>query len=155
MDCEHITIPIEPIDYIVCFGMLHRLDISHAFPEMRRILKDGCQLLAAESLGHNPVIRFYRNRTPELRTEWRRDHILSEKDINLEKQFLRLGEVRYWHFLCPPSASFRKSRLFQFILKFTNRCDRIIATLPLIFLLAWQIRFGLIKKIGISWNTST
>ena len=40
-DAENTMLPDNSIDVIVCSGMLHHLDLSYAFPELRRILRPG------------------------------------------------------------------------------------------------------------------
>lgn len=37
-DCENTGLPDECIDVCICSGMLHHLDLSYAFYELRRIL---------------------------------------------------------------------------------------------------------------------
>ena len=68
-DAENTKLPDNCIDVIVCSGMLHHLDLSYAFPELRRILKPGGKILAVEALDYNPFIKFYRLLTPDMRTE--------------------------------------------------------------------------------------
>lgn len=40
-DAENTMLPNDSIDVIICCGMLHHLDLSYAFPELRRILRPG------------------------------------------------------------------------------------------------------------------
>ena len=40
-DAENTMLPDDSIDAIICSGMLHHLDLSYAFPELRRILRPG------------------------------------------------------------------------------------------------------------------
>ena len=35
-DCENTGLPNTCVDVILCCGMLHHLDLSYAFPEIRR-----------------------------------------------------------------------------------------------------------------------
>ena len=85
------------IDALVCCGMLHHLDLSFAFPELRRILKPGGKTLAIEALDYNPVIKFYRYLTPDMRTEWEKAHILSLKDVRFASRFFKVNRKDYWH----------------------------------------------------------
>jgi len=77
--------------------MLHHLDLTHAYPELHRILKPGGHLLASEALNYNPLIQLYRRLTPEMRTDWAKEHIPSLKDVRAAKQYFEVGEIRYWH----------------------------------------------------------
>jgi len=74
----------------MCAGMLHHVELSYAFPELRRVLKPGGRILAAEALNYNPAIKLYRNLTPSLRTAWEKDHILSLKDVRFAQRFFQL-----------------------------------------------------------------
>lgn len=96
-DAENTKLPDNSIDAVICSGMLHHLDLSYAFPELRRILKPGGRLLAVEALDYNPVIKMYRLLTPEMRTEWEKAHILSLKDLRFAERFFILGDIKYWH----------------------------------------------------------
>ena len=65
---ENTQLPDNCIDRI-CSGMLHRLDLSCAFPKLGRILKPSCKILAVEALDYNPEIKRYRMLMPDMRTE--------------------------------------------------------------------------------------
>ena len=86
-DAENTQLPDNSIDRVICSGMLHHLDLSYAFPELRRILKPGGKILAVEALNYNPAIKLYRMLTPSMRTEWEKAHILSLRDITFAKDF--------------------------------------------------------------------
>ena len=43
-----------------------------------------------EALSVNPLIQLYRNSTPEMRTEWEKNHILGPKDLKFAKNILML-----------------------------------------------------------------
>lgn len=139
-DCEQTKLPDNSVDRILCSGMLHHLDVSKAFPEMYRILKPGGKILAVEALNYNPVITRYRQRTPELRTEWEKDHILSLKDVKLAKKHFKVNSIRYWHFLSPLGT------YVPFLLPILNLFDMIVTRLPLIQLWSWQFTFELEKE---------
>lgn len=145
-DCENTGLPSNSIDVIVCSGMLHHLDLSHSFPELRRILKPGGKLLAVEALNYNPIIKLYREMTPSMRTEWEKNHILSLKDLDFAKRFFRVGEVRYWHLLSIFSVVARKNEtLMNGLLSVANKLDSVLLRLPLMRLMAWQFTFELEK----------
>ncbi|MEE8056410.1 MAG: class I SAM-dependent methyltransferase [Pseudomonadales bacterium] len=94
-DAENTKLPDSCVDVIICSGMLHHLDLSYAFPELRRILAPSGKLLAIEALDYNPFIKLYRKLTPDMRTEWEKAHILSMKDIEFGKRFFDIGEIKH------------------------------------------------------------
>jgi SAM-dependent methyltransferase len=139
-DAENTRLPDACADVIICSGMLHHLDVSYAFPELRRILAPGGRILAVEALDYNPVIKLYRLMTPEMRTDWEKGHILSLKDVRFAKHFLDIGEIRYWHItsiLSPHAPSLASS---------FRRLDKALTRIPLIQLMAWIFTFELLKK---------
>jgi ubiquinone/menaquinone biosynthesis C-methylase UbiE len=88
-DAENTMLPDNSIDRIICSGMLHHLDLSYAFPEIRRILKPGGKVLAVEALDYNPAIKLYRMMTPDMRTDWEKAHILKLRDLTFADRFSR------------------------------------------------------------------
>ncbi|MFZ4542326.1 MAG: methyltransferase domain-containing protein, partial [Rickettsiales bacterium] len=145
-DCEATELPDESVDCILCCGMLHHLDLSRAYPELYRILKPGGRILGVEAFGHNPIIQLYRNLTPHLRTDWEKQHILKQRDIDaaLTHGFVH-GELRYWHLFALGAVPFRGTFLFKPCLTVLNTLDRGVLAVPGIRLMAWQVTFELIK----------
>ena len=139
-DAENTQLPDASMDVIICSGMLHHLDLSFAFPELARILAADGRLLAVEALDYNPLIKLYRNLTPDMRTEWEKAHILSLKDVRFAQEFFRLGEVRYWHILSIAGGK------VPALLPMLNAIDRVVARIPGIQLLAWIFTFELRSK---------
>lgn len=145
-DCENTGLPDESIDVILCSYMLHHLDLKKAYPEMWRILKKGGKVLACEALNYNPLIKLYRNLTPEMRTEWEKEHILSLKDVRMAKKYFNIGSIRYWHMLSVLGAFARRSpRVFTRIMPVLNGVDSFLTSIPGIQLMAWQFSFELVK----------
>jgi len=138
-DCENTKLPDASVDTIICSGMLHHLDLSYAFPELHRILRPGGRILAVEALDYNPAIKLYRMRTPEMRTEWEKSHILSLKDVKFAERFFKIGEVRYWHVLgivAPHVGSFAET---------LHKIDKVLTRIPYVQRMAWIFTFELIR----------
>jgi ubiquinone/menaquinone biosynthesis C-methylase UbiE len=142
-DCEATELPDRSIDIIICSGMLHHLDLGRAYPELRRLLRPGGVVLGIEALGHNPLIQLYRNRTPHLRTEWEAGHILRWRDIKRAEKWFDLGEVRFWHLFDIGAVPLRHTPIFKPAVGALTFIDRVILSLPLIQLMAWQVTFEL------------
>ena len=138
-DCENTKLPDNSIDTLICSGMLHHLDLSYAFPEMRRILRPGGRILAIEALDYNPAIKLYRMMTPAMRTEWEKAHILGMKDVEFAKKFFDIGSIKYWHILgiaAPHVGSFANV---------LHGVDKVLTKIPLVRLMAWIFTFELLK----------
>jgi ubiquinone/menaquinone biosynthesis C-methylase UbiE len=139
-DAENTKLPDNCIDTVICSGMLHHLDLSFAFPELRRILKPGGMILAVEALDYNPAIKFYRMMTPDMRTEWEKAHILSLKDVAFASRFFSVEEVRYWHVLGYAGGK------VPALMPLLDAADRLLERVPLINRMAWMFTFCLRKK---------
>ena len=127
------------IDAIICSGMLHHLDLSYAFYELRRILKPGGIILAVEALDYNPAIKIYRLLTPSMRTDWEKAHILSLKDIRFAKRFFDIGDIRFWH------VTGYLAGKFPFLSMILENIDKVLEKIPFVKLLSWMFTFELIK----------
>jgi len=145
-DCENTGLPENSIDVILCSGMLHHLDLSYAFPELRRILKPGGVVLAAEALGYNPLIQLYRMLTPKLRTDWEKRHILRLRDVRFARRFFNVRNVRYWHLFSLLAVPWRRTPLFRAALTIGNAFDRVALRIPPICYMAWQFTFEMVKR---------
>jgi ubiquinone/menaquinone biosynthesis C-methylase UbiE len=141
-DAENTMLPDNSVDRVICSGMLHHLDLSYAFPELRRILKPGGKILAVEALDYNPAIKFYRMITPDMRTEWEKAHILSLKDVNFARRFFEIGEVRYWHVVGYAGA------IVKPLARPLDALDSVLEKIPLLNRMAWTFTFELIKPEG-------
>jgi SAM-dependent methyltransferase len=139
-DCENTGLPAESVDVVLCSGMLHHLDLSFAFPELRRILNKRGVILAVEALNYNPLIRLYRRLTPQLRTPWEKRHILSLADVRFASRFFDVTDIRYWHLLTPLATFFAPAQgLFDAV-------DRVLLNVPVLQLMSWQFTFELHKR---------
>ena len=139
-DCENTRLPENCIDACICSGMLHHLDLSYAFYELRRILKTGGVILAVEALAYNPLIKVYRTLTPQMRTEWEATHILSYKDLVFARRFFEVKEVKHWHLFSVAGV------WLPFALLLLNRVDAVVLELPFLKLMSWMFTFELHKK---------
>ena len=146
-DCESTGLPDNSFDVIICSGMLHHLDLSFAFPELRRVLKPGGVILAVEALDYNPLIKLYRNLTPSMRTEWEKAHILSLKDVKFASRFFEIGSIRYFHILSPLAVfAARIPGFSKLALPLFNWIDSWLTRTPLVRLMSWQFIFELKKR---------
>lgn len=141
-DAENTLLPAASVDTIVCSGMLHHLDLSYAFPELRRIMKPGARILAMEALNYNPAIKLYRHLTPEMRTDWEKAHILSLDDIHFARRFFAVENITYWHV----SSVIAPYARMMGALPALNWIDKYLTRIPLVRLMAWIFTFELVKR---------
>jgi ubiquinone/menaquinone biosynthesis C-methylase UbiE len=139
-DAENTKLPDNSVDFVICSGMLHHLDLSYAFPELRRIMKPGAKILAVEALDYNPAIKLYRMLTPAMRTDWEKAHILSLKDLRFASRFFEVKNVKYWHIfgIITPHVP-------PVIARFLEKIDTLFEKIPLAQLMAWIFTFELQK----------
>ena len=136
-DAENTKLPDNSIDVIICSGMLHHLDLSYAFPELRRILKPGGKILAVEALNYNPAIKLYRMLTPSMRTDWEKAHILDLGDVRFASRFFTIKEVRYWHVVGYLGGK------IPWLFPIADVSDRALEKIPYIQRMAWIFTFVL------------
>jgi ubiquinone/menaquinone biosynthesis C-methylase UbiE len=136
-DAEDTGLPDQSIDVVLCSGMLHHLDLSYAFPEIRRVLKHGGVAFGWEALAYNPLIKMYRNLTPVMRTEWEKNHILTLADLKFSGRFFKVRNVRYWTLLSLIGVFCRP------LLPTLQSIDHVLLRWPLIRNLSWSFTFEL------------
>jgi ubiquinone/menaquinone biosynthesis C-methylase UbiE len=143
MDCENLSFPDDSMDIIVAAAVLHHLDLPRAYAEMARVLRASGSIICVEPLAHNPLIQYYRRRTPEQRTPWEIDHILKMKDVRLAGKFFNRVEARFFNLFTLLAVPFRKSRGFSTILGALEALDSVALQIPLVRSQAWQVGFVL------------
>lgn len=137
IDAEHTEFAEGTFDVIHEYGALHHLDLSAAFTELSRILKPEGRLICTEALRHNPLIHWYRKRTPHLRTEWEVEHILGFPEIYSGGKYFKGIDMRTFHLAALAAVPLRKSRYFNMILRVFEAVDNVVLTFPLLRRLAW------------------
>jgi ubiquinone/menaquinone biosynthesis C-methylase UbiE len=150
MDAEKMTFEDNFFDIIVCSGVLHHLDLQHAYPELARVLKPTGEIICIEAQGTNPLINLYRKRTPHLRTSWESEHILSLKQVRQASNYFDEVDITYFHLLTLAAIPFRKMPFFNGLLSILETLDRVALKLPYVGRLAWQMIFVL-KKPRQQW----
>lgn len=137
MDAEKTSFDTATFDVIHEYGALHHLDLPAAFSELSRILKPGGRVVCTEALRHNPIIHWYRHRTPHLRTEWEVEHILGFPEILSGTRNFDSIKLRTFHLAALAAVPFRKAAFFNALLGFLNAVDRVVLNLPFVKKFAW------------------
>ncbi len=144
MDAENMEFDDNTFDLIYESGVLHHLDLQKAYVELSRVLRGDGAIICNEALGHNPLIQCYRERTPHLRTEWEVEHILRRQDIDSAKAyFSKIDMVGFFHLASIAAVPFRRTSVFEPVLKILEAVDNILLRLPVLKWQAWQIIFVL------------
>jgi len=143
MDAENTDFDNDTFDVIICNGVLHHLELQSAYRELARVLKPDGKIICIEALANNPIIHWYRRRTPDLRTEWEVEHILTTKRINLARDSFGNTEIKYFHLASIAAIPMVGKPGFGVVLSVMNTIDDVLLSLPGIRRFAWQAIFVL------------
>ena len=139
-DGHKLPIEDEAVDCVIVNSLLHHMDLSTAFSEIRRVLKIGGVLIFKEPLGTNPFFQFYRLLTPSARTADERP--FTSNDLRLMYSFFDLQTVQWFGFTSIASAFFRSPKLRSLL----TSIDKILSKTPLRFMY-WQFSgVAIVKK---------
>lgn len=143
MDAENTKFEDNTFDVIQESGALHHLDLERAYAELARILKPTGACLCHETMGHNMLIHLYRKLTPQVRTKWETEHILTKRSIEgARKYFNKVEILGNFHLVSICAVPFRGVPwLFNFFLSIFELADDLLLRLPFIKWQAWQAVF--------------
>jgi ubiquinone/menaquinone biosynthesis C-methylase UbiE len=144
MDAEALEFDDNFFDYVVVNGVLHHLDLRRAYGELARVVKPDGAVIATEALRHNALIRWYRRRTPQMRSAWEVEHILGRTEIEAGREFFGRVEVLGWFHLATLAAvPFRRRSGFHALLRALEAADRLVLRVPGLRWQAWMAVFEL------------
>lgn len=126
MDGENMTFDDNTFNYGVEYGALHHVDLDAALSELARVLKPNAKMMCVEALRHNPLIHWYRKRTPHLRTEWEVEHILGVESLDVMRKYFGCVKVQFFHLTVLGLVPLRKTFLFPVLLPIFNAIDRVL-----------------------------
>lgn len=153
MDAEKMIFEDKSFDVIYERGVLHHLDLEKAYSEMSRVLKPDGVCLCVEALKHNPVMQWYRRKTPQLRTPWEVDHILGKQEIEAARKYFESIEIVGCYYLFSLLAvPFRNTFFFKPLLRIFQKIDDVLLKLPWIKWQAWHVVFSLSRPRKKSLN---
>ena len=145
-DCEDTQLPSDSFSACLCSGMLHHLDLSRAFPELARVMRPGGRILCVEALGYNPIIQLYRDRTPELRTDWEKKHILTMREVDYARTWFDVENIRFFLMAAPLATLLPSGPLRRGFLSVGKLVDSVLTRIPGVRLWSWQFAFELVKR---------
>ncbi len=142
MDAENTTFTNSCFDLICGSSILHHLNVTKAYDEIRRILQPDGRAVFLEPLGHNPLINLYRKRTPALRSP--DEHPLLIKDLQAANDFFSSLTINYFHLFSLLGFPLRHSSIFHPLMQFLEAVDRTgFSVLPFLRKYAWTTVFVL------------
>ncbi|MBC8144198.1 MAG: class I SAM-dependent methyltransferase [bacterium] len=138
MNAEELAFDDNTFDVVCGSSVLHHLDLDACYREIHRVLKPGGVAVFDEPLGHNPLINWYRNRTPEMRTV--DEHPMMASDIDMGRELFADVDIRYFHISSLATVPFRNTALFNPMYAVAEALDRLAMRLiPPLRMWAWRI----------------
>lgn len=145
MDGENLMFADNTFDFAVEYGVLHHVDLARAMAELNRVMKPGGEMICVEALKHNPIIHWYRKKTPHLRTQWEFEHILGVEDLAIARKYFHKVEVRFFHLVVMAAVPLRKTRFFKPVRALLNKIDNLLLKNQLIGKYSWIMIFTMSK----------
>ena len=122
-NAEQVPLENSSFDLVCGSGILHHLDLGRACSELQRLLRPGGRAVFVEPLGHNPVINWYRRRTPGLRTV--DEHPLLVHDLRLFQRYFGRVDASYFALFALAAVPFRALAHFERLLSVLEEADRL------------------------------
>ena len=145
MDGENMTFSDNFFDLAVEYGALHHVDLDKAMIELNRVLKPDGEMICVEALRHNPLIHWYRKRTPHLRTEWEVEHILGVESLAIAGKYFHNIDVKFFHLAVLAAVPFRRTRFFKPVRAFLDKVDSLLLRSETIGKYGWIMIFTMSK----------
>lgn len=124
MNAEALELEPASFDFVCGLGVIHHLDIAASLREVTGVMKPSGEALFVEPLGHNPVINFYRNRTPGQRTI--DEHPLVRSDMQLISARFASVQATYFHLTDLLALPLRGTPYLDPAVEALDRVDRVI-----------------------------
>lgn len=145
MDGEGMIFADNTFDLGVEYGVLHHVDLDKAMAELNRVLKPDGEMICVEALRHNPIIHWYRKKTPHLRTQWEFEHILGVEDLAIAGKYFHEIDVKYFHLAVLAAVPLRKMPFFKPLRSLLNKADSILLRSERIGKYGWIMIFTMGK----------
>jgi len=146
MDGENMIFADNTFDFGVEYGVLHHVDLDKAMIELHRVLKPDGEMICVEALRHNPLIHWYRKKTPHLRTEWEVEHILGIESLAIVRKYFHKVDVKFFHLVALAAVPFRKICFFRAMRAFLDKIDSVLLRNKVIGKFGWIMIFTMSKS---------
>ena len=141
-----MTFSDNSFDLAVEYGALHHVDLDKAMVELNRVLKPDGEMICVEALRHNPLIHWYRKKTPHLRTEWEVEHILGVESLAVARKYFHNIDVKFFHLAVLAAVPFRKTPFFfKPVRALLNKIDSLLLRSETIGKYGWIMVFTMSK----------
>jgi ubiquinone/menaquinone biosynthesis C-methylase UbiE len=135
MNAEELKFEDATFDVIFGSGIIHHLDVSRAYSELARVLRPEGSAVFVEPLGHNPLIRVFRNMTLEMRTP--DEHPLLKSDYVLARKYFDRIDLTLYGLAALTAIPLLKTRFAGSVISAGRMVDRVLLRLPGIKWWAW------------------
>jgi SAM-dependent methyltransferase len=135
MNAEELEFEDAAFDVIFGSGIIHHLDVPRAYSELARVLAPGGSAVFVEPLGHNPLIRVFRNRTPELRTP--DEHPLVKSNYLLAREYFDRIDVTLYGLATLAAIPVLRTGIAGPVISAGKMIDRVLLRRPGIRWWAW------------------
>ncbi len=137
MNAEALTFEPASFDLVCGSGILHHLDIETAAAQLTKVIKPGGKAIFLEPMGYNPLINWYRDRTPGMRTE--DEHPLVQHDFDVLENACQSLQARYHGLAALGSAPILGKPGGLAVNRALTAVDRVVLSVPKLQLLAWIV----------------
>jgi ubiquinone/menaquinone biosynthesis C-methylase UbiE len=143
MDAEALSFSEGEFDLVFGCGIVHHLELRKCFQEIHRVLRSGGTAIFLEPMGHNPVLNWYRARTPEMRTP--DEHPLRMADLKLAREFFSDVDLTFVGLATLLAVPFGAHVFGAKLMKLCERADQYLLRFPLLQRNAWFVLMKLTK----------
>jgi SAM-dependent methyltransferase len=146
MDGENLSFPTDTFEAVAGKGILHHLDLDRAMREIARVLKPEGRAIFIEPLGHNPLINWYRRRTPEARTPDERP--LRAADLDKIRTFFPGAQFTFFNLTTLGALVFQSEKAFSQAFSLLQRLDAwLFQAFPWIGRYSWMVFMDLRRPV--------
>ncbi len=142
MDAENLAFAANTFDVVCGKGILHHLDLTKALAEIGRVLTPQGRAVFIEPLGSNPLINWYRRRTPQARTP--DETPLLPADLDKVRSSFGHAEFTFYNLSTLLAVPIPSGKTFDRVLGWCDRFDAwLFQTLPWLTRHAWMVLMDL------------
>ena len=122
MNAEDLKFKDNYFDVVYGIAILHHLDLEKVMSELKMVCKGN--LFFIEPVSYNPIVRKYRERTPDMRTKF--EHPLNSEDLKIMKKYFKV-KIKGFYLLQTIMPGFaRYNNSFKGFRRFLDYIDLLI-----------------------------